>query len=141
MKNVRFLALGLAAAAAMTFASGSASADGEKVFKTRQCITCHTLDGKAKVGPSLKGMFGRKAGTDAGFSGKYSKDMVAAGEKGLEWNDETFAKYIKPEADGGLKVFIGGLVGKPKADTKMVFNGLKDDAEVKELIEYIKAAK
>src|SRR5258708_11148462 len=47
-------------------AEGDAAA-GEKVFA--HCAPCHsTKPGENKVGPSLAGVFGRKAGTEPGFS-------------------------------------------------------------------------
>lgn len=32
---------------------------GEKIFRTRGCSACHTLDGSPLVGPSLKGIYGK----------------------------------------------------------------------------------
>ncbi len=47
-------------------AEGDAAA-GEKVFA--HCAPCHsTKPGENKLGPSLAGVFGRKAGTEPGFS-------------------------------------------------------------------------
>ncbi len=47
-------------------AEGDAAA-GEKVFV--HCAPCHsTKPGENKLGPSLAGVFGRKAGTEPGFS-------------------------------------------------------------------------
>ncbi len=42
--------------------------NGSKVFK--KCMACHAIDDKNKIGPSLKGIVGRKAATVEGF--KYS---------------------------------------------------------------------
>ena len=51
--------------ALMIMASAQAAGDekrGEQVFN--QCKPCHSLDaGKNGVGPTLHGLFGRKAGT------------------------------------------------------------------------------
>lgn len=33
---------------------------GQRVYKTKGCDACHTTDGGAKVGPTFKGVFGRK---------------------------------------------------------------------------------
>ena len=56
------------------------AAAGEKVFA--KCKACHVVDeDKNKIGPSLKGVIGRTAGTHAGF--KYSPAMVEAGKAGL----------------------------------------------------------
>jgi cytochrome c len=100
---------------------GDATA-GATVFK--KCTACHVVDSdKNKIGPSLQGIIGRKAGTHPGF--KYSPAMVKAGEEGLVWDDATLRDYLH----------------NPKAKvpgTKMAFAGLKDDAEIASLIAYLK---
>ena len=112
------LALGLSFAAPAQAADAAA---GQKAFA--KCRACHSLDaGKNGVGPSLKGVVGRKAGSGAGF--KYSDAMIA---KGITWDDTTLAAYI---ADP--KGYIPG--------NKMVFPGIKKESEVADLIAYLKTA-
>ena len=125
------LSMGFGVASAPVWAEGDAKR-GKKVFN--KCKACHKLvAGKKAIGPSLHGMFGRTAGTAKKF--KYSKDMKAAGAKGLIWNDETFLAYIaKP------KKFIGSLIGKKKARTRMAFNGLKKEKDRVNLLTYLKQA-
>ncbi|MGI9416160.1 MAG: c-type cytochrome [Hyphomicrobiales bacterium] len=110
-------ALPLSAAAA----EGDATA-GKKIFK--KCGVCHFVDKeKKKIGPSLKGVIGRTAGTWDKY--KYSKAMKAAGEGGLTWSEETLAEYlIKP------KKLVPG--------TKMAFPGLKKPEDRLNVIAYIK---
>lgn len=95
---------------------------GAAVFK--KCVTCHVVDSdKNKVGPSLKGLFGRKAGTHPDFN--YSSGMKAAGEGGLVWDETTLRDYLH----------------NPKAKvkgTKMAFAGVKKDDEITNLIAYLK---
>lgn len=111
----------------VTGAVGSAQAEGdaaagEKVFK--KCKACHVVDSdKKKVGPSLQNVMGRTAGTMEGF--KYSKAMVEAGEGGLVWNEETVGEYVKDP-----KGYIKG--------NKMSFAGLKKEADVANVIAYLK---
>lgn len=94
--------------------------EGAKVFK-RVCFICHTADaGKNKIGPSLFGVVGRKAGTVPGFA--YSEAMKAAG---ITWDDEAIDKYI---ADP--KKFMPG--------NKMAYAGVKKADERKEIIAYLK---
>jgi len=123
MKSSIIKVIGIAAVLGLfgspALAEGDAAA-GEKVFK--KCKACHSLkEGRKKVGPSLFGITGKPAGAVEGF--KYSKAMLASG---LTWDDETLAKYLtKPKA----------LVPK----TKMSFAGLKKEADVANVIAYMKA--
>ncbi len=125
------LGLGSMTVSVPAFAAGDA-AKGKKVFN--KCRACHKLvAGKRAVGPTLHAMFGRKAGTLEGF--KYSKDMAAAGAKGLVWTEETFVAYM---ADP--KRYIGSYIGKKKARTRMAFAGLKKKKDRENLLVYLKEA-
>ena len=77
--------------------------NGAEVFK--KCRACHQVGENAKnaVGPSLNGLFGRKAGTIEGFN--YSE---ANKTSGVTWDDATFATYIK---DPLVTVIVGGFQG------------------------------
>jgi len=105
-------------------ADGDAAA-GKKVFN--KCTPCHDATaGKDKVGPTLVGVFGRTAGTLESYSSKYSDNMKEAGAGGLVWDDANLTTYLH-----NPKVVI------PKG--KMAFPGLKDDADVANVIAYLKA--
>lgn len=39
---------------------------GEQLFKAKGCNACHTVDGTKLVGPSMKGLYGKKESTSAG---------------------------------------------------------------------------
>lgn len=137
MTKAKLLGLVLAMTVAFSgaaWAQGDAEA-GKKVFK--KCKACHTLEegGKKRVGPNLWGILGRQAGSAEGF--KFSGDMIAAGEAGLVWSEETLASYLLKE--GGTKVFIGTFIDKKKAKTKMAFPGLKKEDDVANIVAYIKA--
>ena len=95
------------------------AAAGEKVFLV--CKVCHQVGDSAKnaLGPVLNGLFGRKAGTVAGYS--YSD---ANKNSGITWDEATFSEYIK---DPKAKV----------PGTKMAFAGLKDEQKIKDLIAYL----
>lgn len=100
---------------------GDATA-GAVVFK--KCATCHIVDSDTnKVGPSLNGVLGRKAGTHPDFA--YSASMKAAGDGGLVWDEATLRDYLR-----NPRVKVKG--------TKMAFVGLKDDKEITDLIAYLK---
>jgi len=120
--NVKFAAIVLvtAFAASPAFAEGDVK-KGEKVFK--KCKACHVVEGEPKkTGPTLENVFGRTAGT---AEYKYSKAMKEAGEGGLVWNDESIAEFLtKP------KKFLKG--------TRMSFSGLKKEADVENILAYLK---
>jgi cytochrome c len=137
MKFVKSLVVTAGVVVIVGIMSPPASADGDaakgaKVFA--QCKVCHNLEANKKgVGPSMHGLFGRKAATVEGF--QYSKDMKTAGEKGLVWDEATFLAYI---ADP--KKYLGSRIGKPSADTKMVFGGLKKEEDRQDLLAYLEKA-
>jgi cytochrome c len=137
-KFVAALTIGMVATVPTQAAAADGDAEaGKKVW--RNCKTCHTLEeGKHRIGPSLFGVLGRQAGTAEGYK-KYKPDMIAAGENGLIWNEDTLAAYIKKDGKNGPKQYIGSFIGKEKANTRMYFNGLKNQADVDNLIAYIKA--
>lgn len=66
-----------------------AQAQGAQAFA--QCRACHTLPagGKSTLGPNLHGLFGRKAGTVAGFA--YSPALKASG---LVWDAKSLDQYL-----------------------------------------------
>jgi cytochrome c len=108
--------------AAPAHAEGDA-ANGEKVFA--KCKACHEVEkGVNKVGPTLKGVVGRKAASVADY--KYSEAMTAKGAEGVVWDEATLTAYL-PDPKG----FV------PK--TKMAFAGLKKPEEVADIIAYLKA--
>lgn len=105
---------------------------GRVIFN--KCKSCHVIDSaKNRIGPSLQGVFGRAAGSFEGF--KYSKDLAAVAGTGLVWDEKSIAGFV-----ANPKVYLGGLIGKPKANTKMAFGGISNEAEVRDLIAYMKQA-
>ncbi|KAE9632283.1 cytochrome C [Parasedimentitalea maritima] len=110
------------------FAEGDI-AKGEKAFK--KCKACHSVtsaDGEAivkggKTGPNLFGLPGRAAGTVEGF--KYGKDIVAAGEGGLVWSEETFVGFVTDP-----KGYLREVTGDGKAKSKMSFKLKKGGEDI-----------
>jgi cytochrome c len=74
-------------------AAGVARADGDAArgqAKFGDCAACHKLEaGANNVGPSLHGVFTRKAGEIADF--RYSPAMKRSG---ITWTPETLDKFI-----------------------------------------------
>jgi cytochrome c len=98
-----------------------ANADaGQDVFK--RCLQCHTPDkgGRNLVGPNLWGLVGRKVGEAPGFP--YSEAMKT---KGGEWTWQELIKYLHDP-----KAAVPG--------NKMAFVGIKDDAELADLLVYVR---
>ncbi|MCA8967876.1 MAG: c-type cytochrome, partial [Planctomycetes bacterium] len=92
---LKFLKAGLLGTALLATAGSALAADvadGEKVF--RKCAACHSVGegAKSRVGPELNDVFGRQAGTLDGF--KYSAAMIAAGEGGVTWNEQTLTQFL-----------------------------------------------
>jgi cytochrome c len=93
------------------------AAHGKVVFQT--CAACHS-DKPDAIGPSLKGVYGRKAGSLEDF--RYSPAMQRSG---ITWDDANLHAYIKdPQA-------------KVKGN-RMPFGGLSSDADIDDVIAYLK---
>ena len=126
MKKTTFT---LSLSVAVILVAGSASAQsgnearGERLFN-QQCKACHTVDkdGARTVGPNLHGLVGRKAGSTEGFS---SSDAMKA--SGIVWDDKTLVEYLKDPK--------GRVPG-----TKMVYSGLKQEAQQADMIAFLKKA-
>jgi cytochrome c len=111
--GIAMLAAATSAASAQDLAAGATS------FK--KCAPCHDIgpNAKNKVGPLLNGLDGRKSGTIAGYN--YTD---ANKNSGIVWDEKQFLEYIKD----------------PKAKiptTKMVFAGIKNENEAKNLWAFI----
>lgn len=89
-----------------------------------ECGDCHSAkEGKAKKGPPLVGINGRKAGTVADFA--YSDAML---QSGISWTPEKMDAYIAQPR----KVVPGG---------KMKYDGLADAAARANVIAYVTSLK
>lgn len=102
-------------------------AKGEKVMK--KCKACHMIKNGdevlykgGKTGPNLFGIVGRPAGSVEGF--KYSKGMIAAGEGGLVWDEETLSAYLQ-DPTAYLKEVTGDDSAKSKMTLKLK-KGMED---------------
>jgi cytochrome c len=104
-----------------TSSAAAADADhGKELYQS--CAACHTERPDA-LGPSLKGVVGRKSAALEDF--RYSNPMKRAN---LVWNDDNLRDYIKdPQA-------------KVKGN-RMPFGGLTDGKDVDDLIAYLKTLK
>jgi len=104
--------------------AGGDARKGADVF-AEECGDCHsTVAGKTKKAPSLNGVFGRKAGSVADFSG-YSDPMK---QSGILWSAEKVDAYITAPK----KVVPAG---------KMKYDGLADAVARADLIAYLMSVK
>ena len=107
-------------AATPALADGDAAA-GEKVFI--KCKACHENEqGLNKIGPTLKGIVGRKSASVEGYA--YSDGAKAKAAGGLVWDEATLAAYL-PDP----RAYMPG--------TKMAFAGLKNPRAVAHVIAYL----
>ena len=106
-------------AGSTTAALAADPAAGEKIFKT-QCGICHAVAaGENRIGPTLFGVVGRRAGSVPGFN--YTADHK---KLDITWDAAILDKYLT----------------NPRAmvpDTSMIYAGLKNDAERADLIAYL----
>jgi cytochrome c len=98
--------------------AGAAHADGDAArgeAKFQDCAACHKLEaGANNVGPSLHGVFTRKAGELADF--RYSP---AIKRSGITWTPETLDKFITdPQAvvPGNRMPYAGMASASDRAD-------------------------
>ncbi len=87
-RAVIILKAGLAAIAAT--GSSRADQDGSALFRN-QCSVCHTIAASdpPRIGPSLRGVYGRRAGSAPGF--RYSTGLTKAG---FAWDDERLDAWL-----------------------------------------------
>ncbi len=94
---------------------------GKAVFA--RCAICHDLNtGANRLGPTLKGVMGRKAGTAPGFA--FSPALKA---KGATWNAASLDAFLASPA-------------RYAPGNKMAFAGLPNAKERADLIAYMKQA-
>lgn len=109
------------APAANTTIAGGDPAAGRQVF--RKCQACHSLEpGKNILGPSLAGIIGRKAGSEAGYS--YSPALKQAD---IVWDARSLDAYLADPA-------------RTVPGNRMPFPGLKTENDRKDIIAFLAAS-
>ncbi len=127
MKAYRYLIFAGMAVSAMAMVSPVVYAGGEI-----RCLVCHDFTtGENKIGPSLKGIIGRKAGTYPGYDYTFTKYIK--GEPWV-WTVEKLRKWDNDSAKA-----VKQFTGNPKAVTKMPRQSYIGAAEDR-IISYIKMA-
>ena len=120
---MRALMCAAAVVAATGVGSGVALADGDAergAKRYEECVACHALEkDKESVGPSLYGVFGRKAGEGADF--RYSPALKRSG---ITWDQASMDTFI---ADQQASV----------PGNRMPYAGIADAAARADLIAYL----
>ena len=115
-------AAGFDAKAVVVLLASAKPEDGAAAFK--KCAACHQVKKEAPsaVAPNMWGIVNRSKAAQADYAAMYSDALKA---KGGEWTYESLALFLhQPRA------YVPG--------TKMVFNGIKDPAEIAGLIAYLR---
>lgn len=95
---------------------------GQQVFRT--CAACHSLEpDRNMTGPSLAGLWGRKAGGLVGFE-RYSDALKSSG---IIWDDRSLDAWL---TDPDHMV----------PDNDMPFNGIRDEGARADLLAFLKEA-
>jgi cytochrome c len=101
------------------------NASSGKAAFNNHCRTCHSLkEGDNRLGPSLGGIVGAKAGTRQGYP-NYSGAMKGAG---ITWDEQTLDRFITNPED-----VVPNNNMKP-------FKGVPDPAVRKSIIEAMKSS-
>jgi len=98
-----------------------APVNGEKLVQEKGCLACHTIDGSPKIGPTFKGLFGKK------------ETVIHDGKEVEAVADEAFIhhKLLEPE-DARIKGFPPIMPSQ---------KGILTDAEIGAIIDYLKTLK
>jgi cytochrome c oxidase subunit 2 len=89
------------------------------ILKTKDCLTCHSLDGSVMVGPTFKGLFGQKQIV-----------VVKGKEREFTCDDACLERAIQDPMAGIVKGYPSAMPSNPLTP-----------AELKQVIEFIKGLK
>ena len=106
-------------------ASAAQESDDGQVAFNNSCRTCHSFkEGDNRLGPTLHGIVGRKAGSIEGY--QFSSAMSGSG---ITWDESNLNQFIEnPD-----KVVHGNAM-KP-------FGGIADASEREKIVNYLKSLK
>jgi cytochrome c len=121
MNKFVIIALSLALSSP-AFAEVGDAARGQRDF--RACAPCHSLEADRNMtGPSLAGLWGRKAGSLPSFE-RYSDALKSSG---IIWDDRSLDGWLT-DPDGMVP------------DNEMPFNGIKDARDRADLLAFLREA-
>jgi cytochrome c len=124
IRATAFSVLSFLAALAPAGAAQEESEDGKLAFNNA-CRTCHSFKpDDNRLGPTLHGIVGRKAGSVEGFA--FSPSMKSSG---VTWDEATLDKFISDPNQ-----VVSGNKMQP-------FGGIADAGERKKIIDYLATLK
>ncbi len=124
IRAIAFSALSLLATLTPAWAAQEESDDGQVAYNNA-CRTCHSFKpDDNRLGPTLHGIVGRKAGSIEGFA--FSPSMKASG---ITWDEATLDKFISDPNQ-----VVSGNKMQP-------FGGVADAGERKKIVDYLKTLK
>jgi len=122
MNKFVIIALSTLALSSPAIAEPGDAARGQRNF--RVCAPCHSLEtDRNMTGPSLAGLWGRKAGSLPSFE-RYSDALKASG---IIWDDRSLDGWLT-DPDGMVP------------DNEMSFNGIKDARDRADLLAFLREA-
>ncbi len=122
VKKILFIALAFVAVTGLTPVQQAVAKS-----PAAKCKICHNFTAKNKVGPGLKGIVGRKAGSVASF--KHYSPALKKG--GWVWDEAHLRKWIL-----NTKAAVKEFSGDPKAKTKMKVKVKEKDVD--KIIDFLK---
>ncbi len=112
--SIALTVLSISVTPSLSFAADDNASRGQRVFGA--CAACHSLEpNRNMTGPSLSGLWERKAGSLPSFS-RYSPALKSSG---LIWNDKTLDKWVaNPQhvVPGNVMTFAGIKNSQQRAD-------------------------
>lgn len=122
MKKIVIAVLVTLASPSSTLAAPADATRGERDF--RVCAPCHSLEpDRNMTGPSLAGLWGRKAGSLPSFE-RYSDALKSSG---IIWDDRSLDGWLNDP-------------DRMVPDNEMPFNGIKDARDRADLLAFLKEA-
>jgi cytochrome c len=110
---------------ALPAAAAEEEGDAGKIAFNNSCRTCHSFKaGDNRLGPTLHGVVGRKAGSVEGY--QFSSAMQSSG---LTWDEANLDKFI-----ANPDTVVHGNAMKP-------FGGIADASERAMIVSYLKTLK
>lgn len=116
------------------------AARGKQLLETSGCLGCHSVDGSPKVGPTFKGLFGRKVAlaegptieADEGYIRESILDPGAKVVKGFPKVMPTFKGTLSDDDVAAIIAYMKVLAGRAEAEGEGEKEGVREKEQEKE---------